>query len=211
MHTEGFDRQRWAALCRRLGCPDAVQNFEALRVAYAQPHRHYHDVRHIAECLALFDELRDDCDHPDEVEYAIWMHDVVYEPRRSDNEARSAYLAVAWLAPCDVDGPVLQRVRNLVLATRHDGAPATRDEEIIVDIDLHILGADADRFDEYEAQVRREYRRVPWFLYRRRRADILRGFLARVPLYRTERCRARSEERARANLRRSIERLTGRA
>jgi predicted metal-dependent HD superfamily phosphohydrolase len=209
MADESMNRDRWVALCERLGCGAGRDHFAALVAAYAERHRKYHDARHVSECLALFDSLRGLCEFPDEVELAIWVHDAVYLPRRSDNEEKSADLAVVWLSGCGTDRATVERVRSLVLATRHASEPRTRDEEILVDIDRHILGASPARFDEYEAQVRREYWWVPSTMFRRKRAQILRGFLAREPLYNTSECRARFEESARSNLRRSLASLTG--
>jgi predicted metal-dependent HD superfamily phosphohydrolase len=44
-----------------------------------------------------------------------------------------------------------------VRAARDDATPLTRDAALVVDVDLAILGASAERFDEYERQVREEY------------------------------------------------------
>ena len=55
-------------------------------------------------------------------------------------------------------------------------------------------------FAEYDAQVRAEYRWVPGWLYRRKRREVLAGFLARPAIYGTERFRERFEGRARENL-----------
>lgn len=204
-----MDQDRWRSLCRRLGCASADERLSVLEAAHAEKHRHYHDARHVGECLSLFDSLRGICEHPDEVEFAIWLHDAVYEPRRGDNEERSAELAARWLEGCDVVPASGTRVRNLILTTRHTGMPETKDEQVLVDVDLHILGSARDRFDEYEEQVRAEYRWVPGPIFRRRRAGILSGFLARSTIYHTDACRSRFEERARSNLARSLERLTG--
>ena len=81
------------------------------------------------------------------------------------------------------------------------------DEQLLVDVDLAILGAPPDRFDEYETQVRREYAHVPETDFRARRKRILEGFLSRPRLYATAAFFDSHEQQARANLRRSIGRL----
>jgi predicted metal-dependent HD superfamily phosphohydrolase len=98
-------------------------------------------------------------------------------------------------------------VRHLILATRHDGSPPAGDAALLVDVDLAILGSPAERFDEYEQQVRQEYSWVPGFVFKRKRAEILEGFLRRPALYHTEHFRSRYEAVARANLTRSIRQL----
>jgi len=171
---------------------------------YSEPHRAYHTLQHLQECL----ELRRDLAAPDasaaEIDIALWFHDAIYEPTRSDNEARSAdwlddVATSAGLAP-----EVRERLRRLVMVTRHSVAPATTDEALLVDIDLSILGAPPARFSEYEEQVRQEYLHVPAWIFRRKRREILVGFLARDAIYTTAQCRQRFEAQARRNLAESI-------
>ena len=92
-------------------------------------------------------------------------------------------------------------------AVHRAAVPRGRDEEVLVDIDLSILGAAPGRFDEYERQVRAEYAWVPEFLFRRKRRQILDEFLARASVFSTAPMRERLEAPARANLGRSLERL----
>ena len=119
------------------------------------------------------------------------------EERRADGAHRSLPRGGAAAAAAE-------RVRQLVLVTRHDGVPGNVDEQVLVDIDLAILGAERPRFDEYERQIRDEYAFVPGFLFRRKRRQILRTFLDRPVLYSTAMLRERLEARARDNLRRAI-------
>ena len=78
---------------------------------------------------------------------------------------------------------------------------------MLVDADLWILGSPQERFDEYEVQVREEYGWVPGPIYRRKRREILQGFLARATIYGTERFVQRHEPQARVNLARALARL----
>ena len=81
------------------------------------------------------------------------------------------------------------------------------DPQSLVDIDLSILGGDAERFDEYEVQVRQEYAWVPGRVFRRKRREILEGLLTRPSIYGTSWFQQRFEASARSNLQRSIARL----
>jgi len=188
------------------GAPHA-RLFDELVGAYGQPHRHYHTLQHLAECIAQLEPSLDLAQRPGEVELALWFHDAVYDVTRHDNEQRSA----AWVAQAaraaGVQEASSNRLQALVLVTRHDALPATRDERLLVDVDLSILGAPRARFDEYERQVRAEYAWVPEPLFRSRRTAVLEGLLARPQLYATERFHTALEAAARANLQRSIEQL----
>ncbi|HEY1305687.1 MAG TPA: hypothetical protein VGF24_19165 [Vicinamibacterales bacterium] len=199
---------RWRGTWTGLGlarCDD--QLFAEVMRRYAEPHRSYHTTRHLEECFAKLDEGRAHAERLYEVELALWFHDAVYEVRNSDNEERSASWAQAAVSAAGVDHSIGSRVRDLILATRHDVVPSTKDAALLIDVDLAILGASAERFDEYERQVREEYSWVPGFLFRRKRREILEAFLRRPAIYSTKPFRIRYESAARANLARSIQQL----
>jgi len=184
---------------------DALQ---AVLQAYAEPHRHYHSQQHLAECLGLLEPLLIHARHPGEVELAMWFHDAVYDVHAFDNEWQSALGVQRLLQREAVANEVTARVVDLILATRHSHMPQTADEQLLVDVDLSILGAEPARFDEYERQVRAEYAHVPEADFKQRRAAILRGFLQRPRLYATPQLQASHEARARANLQRSLAALS---
>jgi predicted metal-dependent HD superfamily phosphohydrolase len=181
-----------------------VQEYDTLIACYAEPHRAYHTRQHLEECLTQLDQVRAQCAHPDEVALALWYHDAIYKPRRSDNEALSADWLVRVAKQVCSESAAVERMRRLVLATRHDAVPSAIDEQILVDVDLSVLGAAPSRFDEYEQQVRREYRWVPQPLYVSARAKILRSFNDRPRIYSTGYFFQRFETQARANLARSL-------
>jgi predicted metal-dependent HD superfamily phosphohydrolase len=196
----------WTRLAPR-PCPDGLP--AALLAAWAEPHRAYHNLSHLAACLALLDEARPLAALPDELEVALWFHDAVYDPRRSDNESCSAAWASDALLASGAPAEVAERVVDLILSTRHDQAPSTPDGSLLVDIDLAILGSPIDSFAGYDLQIRREYAWVPEPDYRAGRAAVLRKFLARSPLYATPFFRDRLEAAARFNLTRAIAGLEG--
>lgn len=199
-----MDREVWNGTLAGLGIGADDATFDALCAAYAEPHRHYHTAEHIGACLRLLARLRGSAGNADEIALALFFHDAVYRTRASDNEARSADWADAVLARHGVDAARRARVRGLILATCHNAPAATADEQLLVDIDLAILGAAPAEYDAFEQAIRREYRWVPGFLYRRRRAALLEGFLRRQPIYLSEVLRAERETQARDNLRRAI-------
>ena len=181
--------------------------FERIVKAYAEPHRHYHTVAHIDACLREFDSVRSLARAGSEVEAALWFHDVIYNVRASDNELRSAEMASQFLTSAGVSPSICARVYSHILATAHKGTPVDDDARLVVDIDLSILGQDEQIYDLFERSVREEYKWVPWFLYRRKRIEILRSFLDRESIYGSERFQQRYEPAARCNLERAIRKL----
>jgi predicted metal-dependent HD superfamily phosphohydrolase len=143
-------------------------------------------------------------ERPAEVEAALWFHDAVYEIGRPDNEERSAAWARTALLAAGVPEASAERVQRRVLATRHTQPPSGPDENLLVDIDLAILGACEARFAEYERQIRAEYAAVPEAQFRERRLAILGSFLFRFRIYGTGHFQSLLEERARANLMRAV-------
>jgi predicted metal-dependent HD superfamily phosphohydrolase len=181
--------------------------FEQLTALYNEPHRHYHNALHIADCLAEFDRAHHLASNPVAVEFAIWFHDARYEPRASDNEERSADLATDWLSRQGASDVLADAVRRLVLATKAHDTGVCPDAPLMVDVDLSILGAAPDRFWEYERQIRAEYAWVDDRVFAVKRAEILESFLTRPRIYSTRDFFDRLETRARANLAASICRL----
>ena len=206
--TESLFQASWDRCWRQLGAAgDGRELMQRLLAAYSEPQRNYHTLQHLSECLALFDRHRALATAPAEVEMALWFHDAIYDVKAGDNEARSAEWAHQALQQAGVAAPHIEKVVEHVMATRHAALPQGNDQQLLVDIDLAILGAARERFNEYEAQVRQEYGWVPAFLFRRKRREILAEFLARDPIYSTPALRAALEQQARLNLHESMQEL----
>lgn len=188
----------------------ALQCFAQLDAAYRSPERAYHSWQHIAECLEWLDlfAAQHQLATPDHtaVAYALFYHDLVYRPGRPDNEAQSARLATSDLQRLGLSTGMVGVVVDLILATDHSAHSARAPHvalplhSLIVDIDLAILGAEPERFGEFERQVRREYAHIDTDTFRAGRAAILQAFLDRPAIYRTPLLFDRLEARARTNL-----------
>lgn len=190
----------WAMHWTLLRLPVPATLLGGIVERWNEPHRRYHSLQHLCECLALYEEHRSQAAHPGEVAIALWFHDAIYEIRGHENEEQSAAWAARALTDAGAAGDVIARVQALIMATRHEGAAATADARLVVDIDLAILGAAPARFAEYERQIRDEYAHVPEPLFRSKRVEILRRFLARAPLFATPAFAARFEVVAKTNL-----------
>jgi predicted metal-dependent HD superfamily phosphohydrolase len=200
------DHREWMATWKGLGVETPDGLYEELMARYSEAQRHYHTLQHLDECFARLDESRQLAERPHEIELALWFHDAIYDVRGHDNEERSAAWAEEVSLKAGLSSRVAASIRSLILATKHDAIPESADGKLLVDIDLAILGASAERFDEYERQVRQEYAWVPEPLFRAKRREILEAFLARPHIFSTSDFRSKFEAQARANLERSITR-----
>ena len=203
-----IDRASWSACWRELGSrTDGADLHHRLVGCWSEKHRHYHTLQHLRECFEWFEQARADMQQPAEVAVALWFHDAYYDPARDDNEKRSADWARDAAAEAGIAQSTAQRLFRMVMATVDHVPQPDPDLQLLVDIDLSILGADTARFDESDAQIRREYAHVPEPEWRVARKRMLRGFLDRPRLYGTDRFHSTLEQRARGNLGRALERL----
>jgi len=195
----------WLALAMREPPP---QLLEQLLARYSEAHRHYHTLEHLDACLRHLTGLRDLLHKPHEVALALWFHDAIYDIGASDNELRSADWARQALLEAGGAPDVAERVHAAIMVTRHDQAAQTPDQQLLLDVDLAILGAPPAVFDGYEQQIVQEYRSVPRAAFRSNRRRILQGFLDRPRIYHSAVFLATREAQARANLERSIRTLS---
>ena len=190
-------RRRWEGLGIGVPC-------DALVARYGEAGRSYHDARHVVACLEELDGYRVAGGRVTQaMELAVFFHDAVYDPRRSDNEEMSARLAEELLGA--VASPEESAtVRRLILATAHKRVPVEDDERVVVNVDLAILGKGETEFGVYERGIRAEYAFVPEDQFRAGRAAVLRGFLKRERIYSTEYFWKKYESAARENLGRMV-------
>jgi predicted metal-dependent HD superfamily phosphohydrolase len=202
---------RWNDLLRRCGATaDPAPYGRDLLERWAEPQRRYHTTDHLAAVLEHVDTLAQAAPQPDAVRLAAWFHDAVYRPDRSENEERSAGLAVRALREAGLTEELVAEVARLVrLTVTHHPEPGDGNGEVLCDADLAVLGSDPQGYAAYAAAVREEYAFVPEDAFRSGRAAILRQLLALPALYRTAAARERFDARARANLAAELSRLEG--
>jgi predicted metal-dependent HD superfamily phosphohydrolase len=153
---------------------------------YAEPHRTYHTLEHIEEVVALVDGP--------EVELAAWYHDIIYDTKASDSEARSALYAGDVLATLGAPADVIEEVQRLINMTAgHVAADDDANGQMLMSADLSILRAAPDRYDRYARDVRAEYAHVDDESWRAGRTAVLQSLLAIAP-----------DEQARSNIAREL-------
>lgn len=197
----------WTRAVTELGGDEhaALAAAAELEARYAEPHRRYHDTHHLRAVLrdtaALAEETPLSGTDRAVLALAAAAHDVVYQGRPGEDERASAAWARERLVRAGVAEEHVARVERLVLATiTHTAPPHEPVGQLLLDADLAVLGADAAGYERYRAAVRAEYAHVGESDWRKGRAAVLTGLLAKDPLYRTGAARERWEAHARANL-----------
>lgn len=200
---------RWTHLWQDLSSAGPAEPvYKDIMKRWSEPHRHYHNLQHLDECLALLDEYKSQAQQPAVLEIALWFHDVIYDPKaHGTNEQQSAELARSTLRAAHISEGIIKQAHQLIMLTQHHLPDDTPEAALMCDIDLAILGQNRERFQTYEQAIRAEYAWVPEADYKKGRSQFLKTFLQRPHIYTTPVFQTRFEETARQNLQASIERL----
>ncbi len=195
------------ATLAQLGLAQNPALFHDLSAAYGASDRHYHNVKHVEECLRALKQHEDLAESPSEIAMALWFHDAIYDTPRHDNEELSAAWAQSSLTSAGLAVDVADRIHDLIIATKHNIAVERPDEKLLIDIDLGILGQPESVFATYNAAIRLEYNWVSKDLYRNGRISVLQSFLDQESIYNTVRFRDLYESQARKNIAHAIAEL----
>jgi predicted metal-dependent HD superfamily phosphohydrolase len=199
-------KNRWSRLWSNTSDACAAEvAFTSLCARYSEPHRAYHTLKHIEDCLTVFDRYKHLARDPLVVEAAIWWHDFVYETKEAkNNEQQSADVAQSEMALFGCSVSLQKQVANAILATKHNGEVTDEDQNLLLDIDLHILCVSLRRYKQYTVAIRKEYEWIPWEEYAKARIQILQNFLDRDTIFYHKAFVERYEAKARFNLRQEI-------
>jgi predicted metal-dependent HD superfamily phosphohydrolase len=178
--------QSLRALGRQAGLEEVLidELWVTLAGRYGEAHRAYHDLAHVGNMLDHLERCRE-IEGRDVLAWAIWFHDVVYDPQSSSNEADSATLFRELLGRA-FDTAFVTEVERLIMVT-DPGAdrPADMAGKLIADLDLLTLGADRADYEAYARAIRQEYAFVPAEDFARGRVAVMEGFLALDRIYNT--------------------------
>lgn len=182
-----------------------------LRKRYSAKGRHYHTWNHIKEMFRGLELIDEALECLPAVVLAIIFHDSVFDPKRGDSEARSIGLMRRL---CKNVGHQywIERADTLIAATtEHHSLPQGWDRNgdagYFLDLDLAILGAGAERYQEYLQQVRKEYRHLSAQEWRTGRRSFVQAALAKAEagvLFHTDWGRANFQPAAVINLRQEL-------
>lgn len=178
------------------------EEFHKIVQRYSESRRYYHNLDHLNRIFILCDQMK--IEDPDII-LAIFYHDIIYNPILGDNERKSAAFAGKSLERVGFNRERTERIGEMILATRdHLEGEYDRATELLLDLDISILGAEIDEYEMYSDGVRREYSWVPDDRFRRNRGKFLHGIFEAEHIFRTEKFRKRFEKKARENVSREL-------
>jgi predicted metal-dependent HD superfamily phosphohydrolase len=197
-------QERFDILLLKIGftASDILPLWLDLQKVYSAKSRYYHNLTHLEEMIALYENYVTQLQFPDEVLYAIYYHDYVYKVTRKDNELKSAEHALSILPNQTTLNK--QLVFDMIVATQLHQKNENEDTNWLIDFDLKILSKDWENYKIYCDQIRKEYKIYPNILYKPGRKKALQHFLENPSIYQTEVFKTNFEDIARANIQKEI-------
>lgn len=165
------------ALREKIGMEDSLWSF--IQESMSEPQRHYHTLNHLEYIFRnrYFYSMRRaakvDLGATERVIiYALFMHDIVYRPERSDNERRSAALATLMGNQTKLKPNEVHVAAQTILATAtHEGENYI--QNVVNSLDCSILWGDRGDYIDYAHNIRKEYAVYDEAAYRVGRTKVL--------------------------------------
>ncbi len=199
---------RFKNLCASLGTAQAsLPLWDILAALYQVPPRSYHSLNHIADCLRVLDECPTPADDRPTLEFALWLHDCIYDSHAKDNEERSAAVAHVFAAALNLTPHRTQHILSLIMATKHTGQPLSGDHALIVDIDLAGFGLPWPQSAATLRSIREEFHWVPIPDFRASQIRFLTALAQRPAIYHHQWFKDRFEAQARCNIAQQLEEI----
>lgn len=165
----------------------------ALTSLLTQPHRTYHNINHVNDCLTEMEGYFQT--HPEDekvrwkLTHAIWYHDAVYNPYLPGvNERQSAELFAGRHERYFGDLNDIEDVVRAIELTAHHLVThdnLTLTQQLMLDIDLSGFGKPSNVYRRNTNNIRTEYYNTTDFDFIKNRISFLRALRKRNSLYYT--------------------------
>lgn len=172
---------------------------------YSEPKRHYHTITHLENLIADLKEVQEQIMDWETTLFAVFYHDIIYKATSSSNEEDSAKIAQERLTEIGYPTEKIARCTTMILATKQHVYSEDTDTNLLTDADLSILGQNAEEYQEYTDNIRKEYSIYPDFVYMPGRKKVIQHFLQMERIYKTDYFFDKYEKQARVNLANELE------
>jgi len=177
-----------------------IKLWNEIIINYNDAGRYYHTLSHLDILYNELIEIKEDIEDWDVLLFALFYHDIIYNIKRSDNEAESGNIARARLGFTTLSDDRIKRCVLHILATKGHTLSDDNDTNLFTDADLCVLGQPPELYKEYTNQVRKEYFIYPDSAYQEGRRKIIEYFLEMDKIYKTDYFQEKYETQARRNL-----------
>ncbi|MCC9044003.1 hypothetical protein LNQ81_15105 [Myroides sp. M-43] len=176
--------------------------------SYSSVGRHYHTLIHLESILLQLTVIKDKIDNWDAMLFTLFYHDIVYDVLQSDNEERSAEIALDRMRQLSVPKSTIELCQIQILATKSHSTSLNDDINYFLDADLSILGQSFDLYTKYFKEVRKEYLIYLDDVYNLGRLKVLKHIISMDKIFKTAYYYDKFEAQARDNIGREIEILS---
>ncbi|GFS88404.1 uncharacterized protein NPIL_89771 [Nephila pilipes] len=210
-----YIQQKWFDLNANVEKSIVEKWWNTLKSCYTGPNRKYHTFVHVKRMFIHMDSLINEIQNKDAVSYAIFFHDVAYDPRSQENEDQSVKIFNEFCTESEIskNQELVAKVEELILALKahcteehkKEGLFGKDDVHYFLDFDMSVLGSDPDEYKKYTQQIREEYSFMTKSKYNNVRSKILQLFLQIPNIYATQAFQEKYEKQARSNILSEIE------
>lgn len=183
---------------------------------YLQEGRSYHNNKHIEDMYSKASTIKSTFDYYEDVILSIIFHDIIYD-EKGNNEIRSTEKCSDFLSKYNFTPFRINKINKMILATTKHNLTSDKDTNLLIDLDLSILGSDVNTFNNYCDNIYKEYlymySKLPDFnlenfnsKYLKNRIKILNSFNRKSQIFGTKQFRY-LEDRAKLNISNEITKL----
>ena len=182
----------------------AKELWTEIEQSYSHKKRHYHTLQHLENLLAQLTIVKNEIKNWETILFTLYYHDIVYNSLKSDNEEKSAKIAIKRMKQIAVADEVIQLCEAQILATKSHLTSTNSDTNYFTDADLSVLGQPWEVYSTYYNNVRKEYAIYPDLIYNPGRKKVLNHFLAMKRIYKTDFFYHKFEMQAKQNLQQEL-------
>lgn len=184
---------------------DLIDEFWAeIEKNYNGAKRFYHTLQHLENLLRQLTAVKSKIQDWDTLLFSLYYHDIIYNALKSNNEEKSAELAVARMVGLNLPQTMIDRCKAQILATKLHQQSDDNDTNYFLDADLSILGQSWEAYLNYSKNVRREYAIYPDLIYKPGRKKVLQHFINMERIYKTDYFFQELEATAKQNLEKEL-------
>lgn len=163
----------------------ALECWNEIQTNYNATARYYHNLQHLKNMLTDLEAIKHEVIHLDVLLFSIFYHDIIYNTTKSNNEYESALILKKRLSKTNFKMDNITICMNQIEATKHHQFATQNDTNILLDLDLSILGKTEKEYKEYAKNIRKEYKIYPNFMYKKGRKKVLKAMLEKKSIYKT--------------------------